>query len=86
VSLCHCITVLLQTLPATVPLDGLTGVHSAQIEPQLVYVDLFKQQEITSLGHKLSGEGIAPLDYKVASVRDWPVPTNHYHLQLGSIR
>ena len=38
---------------------------------------VFKQKEITFLGHKLSGEGISPLEDKVASVRDWPVPTTY---------
>jgi hypothetical protein len=38
---------------------------------------VFKQKEITFLGHKLSGAGISPLDDKVASIRDWPVPTTY---------
>jgi hypothetical protein len=30
------------------------------------------QSSIKLLGHKVSGEGVAPEDFKVASVEKWP--------------
>jgi hypothetical protein len=38
---------------------------------------VFKQGNIIFLGHKLSERGLEPMDDKLASVRDWPVPTTY---------
>jgi hypothetical protein len=34
------------------------------------------QSSIELLGHKVSGKGVAPEDFKVASVEKWPQPNN----------
>ena len=41
----------------------------------------FLRQEVSFLGHKISGAGIMTEPNKVAAVRDWPAPTNIHQLR-----
>lgn len=47
----------------------------------------FMQKEITFLGHRVTADGIRPLDSKVDAIREWPVPRNAQALRrfLGTI-
>ena len=41
----------------------------------------FLRQEVSFLGHKISGAGIMTEPDKVAAVRDWPTPTDIHQLR-----
>ena len=47
----------------------------------------FMQNEVEVLGHKVSTEGLSPLDDKVKSIREWKHPTNIHELRsfLGAV-
>eukprot|EP00833_Pecoramyces_ruminatium_P004031 jgi/Orpsp1_1/1178063/evm.model.c7180000063880.1 len=47
----------------------------------------FMQSEVEVLGHKVSAEGLSPLDNKVQVIKEWKPPTNVHELRsfLGAI-
>ena len=48
---------------------------------------LFMQKEVEVLGHKVSVEGLSPLDSKIKAIKDWKAPSNVHELRsfLGAI-
>jgi hypothetical protein len=55
--------------------DVLMRFEAAGLKAKPSKCSLF-QSSIELLGHKVSGEGVAPEDFKVASVEKWPQPDN----------
>lgn len=47
----------------------------------------FMQTEVEVLGHKVTDQGLKPIDEKVKSIREWKAPTNVHELRsfLGAI-
>jgi hypothetical protein len=55
--------------------DALMRIEAAGLKAKPSKCSLF-QSSIKLLGHKVSGKGVAPEDFKVASVEKWPQPDN----------
>ena len=47
----------------------------------------FMQTEVEVLGHKVSAQGLSPLDSKIESIKNWKLPSNLHELRsfLGAI-
>jgi hypothetical protein len=55
--------------------DVLMCFETAGLKAKPMKCSLF-QSSIELLGHKVSGEGVAPEDFKVKTVEKWPQPDN----------